>query len=99
MQTLQKTPTLIIPNATPSLDWQDYNNVLLADGTFAVSTGNTQILTVGNFNLNFSQGDVITNFIVGLKGYRGSFATTLDIYAEDGLTINDEVLISKKGNI
>ena len=23
----------------------------------------------------------------------------LDIYAEDGLTINDEVLISKKGNI
>ena len=81
-----KLPTAVTYNGTGVNGWTDANKILLVDNEFAVSTGATAILQVGNFNLNIPQGSNITNFTVKVKGYRGSFNTTLQIYAVDNTT-------------
>ncbi len=85
-QTNVQLPTTVIPNTTPGIDWLTPNNILLANDQFAVSGGSSQILTVGNFPINLVQGDTVTNIVVGVKGYRGSFNTTLQIFAVDNTT-------------
>lgn len=85
-QTNLQLPQIVIANTTPGTDWLNPNNILLADGDFAISAGSSQILTVGNFPLNLVQGDSVTNIIVAVKGYRGSFNTTLQIFAIDDTT-------------
>lgn len=100
MQTPIKTPTTIIPQTIPGTSWQDENNILLADGQFAVSGGSTQILTVGGFNLNLAQGDTINNIIFSVKGYRGNFNSTLQIFAVDdtsGVAVDYQLLPSFQG--
>lgn len=100
MQTNPILPTTVIPNSTPGIDWLTPNNILLADGDFAVSGGDTQILTVGNFQVNLSQGDTVTNIVFAVKGYRGSFDTTLQIFAVDdtsGTPVEYELLPSFQG--
>lgn len=82
-QTNAQLPTTVIPNTQPGVDWLNPNNILLSDSEFAVSGGASQVLTVGNFPINLSQGDTVTNIIFGVKGYRGSFNTTLQIFAVD----------------
>ncbi len=82
-QTDAQLPQIVIPNTTTGIDWLTPNNILLSDDQFAVSGGSSQILTVGNFPINLSQGDTVTNIIVGVKGYRGSYNTTLQIFAVD----------------
>jgi hypothetical protein len=87
MQTNLQVPTFIIPNTTPGIDWENPSNILLADSLYATATGSTQVLTVGYVgNLNLSQGDVVTNIVVAVKGYRGSFNTTLQIFYIDDTT-------------
>lgn len=79
-------PTSIIMNAPGVAGWLDPSNLFLVDGRYAISNGPANITTVGNFNLNIPQGSLITNFIVQVKGYIGSFNTTLQIYAIDDTT-------------
>lgn len=83
MNTPFQLPTSIIANGQGVNGWTNPSNILLVDGDFAVSSGSTNILEVGNFNLNIPQGSDITNFTVQVKGYRGSFNTTLQVYAVD----------------
>ena len=79
-------PTSVISNAPGVNGWLNPQNLFLVDDQYAVSTGPTNITTVGNFNLNVPQGSQITNFIVQVKGYIGSFNTTLNISAVDDTT-------------
>jgi hypothetical protein len=79
-------PTSIIANAPGVNSWINPTNIYLVDNQFTVSQGAGSILEVGNFNLNIPQGNNITNFVVQIKGYVGSFATTLQIYAVDDTT-------------
>jgi len=81
-----RLPTAVITNASGVAAWTDPNNILLVDNLFAVSGGPTNILTVGNFNHNILQGSTILNITLRVKGYRGSFNTTLNIYAVDDTT-------------
>lgn len=83
MTTSFKLPTSVIANGAGVNGWTQPNNILLFDDKYAVSAGSTNVLEVGNFNLNIPQGSDITNFTVQVKGYRGSFNTTLQIYAVD----------------
>lgn len=83
MTTSFKLPTSVISNGQGASAWADPNNVLLVDDRYAVSSGIANVLEVGNFNLNIPQGSNVTNFTVQVKGYRGSFNTTLQIYAVD----------------
>jgi hypothetical protein len=82
-QTNLVLPTTVIPNTTAGTDWLTPNNILLADSAYAISAGSSQIITVGNFPLNLVQGDSVTNIVVAVKGYRGTFNTTLQIFAID----------------
>ena len=66
-QTNYVTPQIVVPNTTPGTDWLNPNNILLVDGDFAVSSGSTQILEVGNFPINLDIGDVVTNIYVRIK--------------------------------
>ncbi len=77
------SPTTIIQNAQGVNSWSNPNNILIPNGQFAVSTGSTNILTLGNFNFNVGQDNLVSNFTVRVKGYRGSFNTTLQIIAID----------------
>lgn len=79
-------PTSIIANAPGVNSWLNPTNLFLVDNQYAVSNGPSNILVVGNFNLNVPQGSQITNFVVQVKGYIGSFATTLQISAVDDTT-------------
>lgn len=81
-----KLPTSIVANASGVAAWTDPSNILLVDDQFAVSGGPTNILTVGNFNHNIPQGSTILNITLRVKGYRGSFNTTLNLYAVDDTT-------------
>ncbi len=83
MTTPFQLPTAVISNGVGVNSWLTPNNILLVDGQYAVSAGTTNILQVGNFNLSIPQLSDITNFTVRVKGYRGSFNTTLQIYAVD----------------
>lgn len=83
METSFQLPTSIIANAPGVNGWINPNNILLVDNNFTVSGGSTNILEVGNFNLNIPQGSDITNFTIKVIGYVGSFNTTLQIYAVD----------------
>jgi len=78
-----KLPTSIIENGVGVNSWANPSNILLVDGTFASTSGSSSELTVGTFNLNIPADSTITNFTVKVKGYRGSFNTTLQIYAVD----------------
>lgn len=86
MQTPYTLPTSIIANAPGVNGWLNPTNVFVVNNNYAVSTGSSNVMTVGNFNLNIPQGSEITNFTVQIKGYCGSFATTLQIYAVDDTT-------------
>lgn len=86
MTTPFQLPTAVISNGVGVNSWLTPNNILLVDDKFAVSAGTTNILQVGNFNLSIPQLSDITNFTVRVKGYRGSFNTTLQIYAVDNTT-------------
>lgn len=86
MNTGYKLPTSIIQNAIGVNEWKDSNNILLVDDKFAYTSGSTNILTVGNFLFNIPQDNVISNFTVRVRGYRGAFNTTLQIYAVDDTT-------------
>lgn len=79
-------PTAVTYNGPGVSGWLDPSNILLVDNKFTTSSGATSVLMVGNFNLNLAQGNDITNFTVRIKGYRGSFNTTLNIYAVDNTT-------------
>lgn len=81
-----KLPTAVIANASGVAGWTDPSNILLIDAQYAVSGGPTNILTVGNFNHNIPQGSTILNITLRVKGYRGSFNTTLNLYAIDDTT-------------
>ena len=76
-------PTSIIANAPGVNGWIDPDNIFLVDNQYAVASGISNILEVGNFNLNIPQGSDITNFTVQVKGYIGSTAPNLQIYAVD----------------
>lgn len=84
-------PTTVIQNGQGVTGWQNPNNILFVDGDFAVSSGSTNILTVGQFNyVTFGNpnpgipiGSQITDITVRVTGYRGTFNTTLQIYAVD----------------
>lgn len=78
-----KLPSAVIANASGIAAWLTPNNILLADDLYAVSSGPAQIMTVGNFNHNIPQTATILNITLRVKGYRGSFNTTLDLYAVD----------------
>jgi len=83
-QTNNQVPSIVIANTLPGVDWQNPNNILFSDGTFAIATGNTQILTVSYVGkINVPVGATINNIVISVKGYRGSFNTTLQIYAID----------------
>lgn len=79
-------PTAVTYNGTGVNGWANPDNILLVDNEYAVSTGATCILQVGNFNLSIPQDSNITNFTIRIKGYRGSFNTTLQLYAIDNTT-------------
>lgn len=99
-QTNSQLPTTVIPNSTIGTDWLNPNNILLADSSFAVSGGSTQIITVGNFPINLPQGSTVTNIIFAVKGYRGTFNTTLRIFAVDntsGTDVSHELLPAFQG--
>lgn len=81
--TSYKLPTSVIQNGTGVNAWADPNNILLADGDFAVASGPASEILVGGFNISLGQLDTITNITLKVKGYRGSFNTTLAIYAVD----------------
>ncbi len=83
-QTNLKNPTIVIPNTLPGVDWQNPNNILYPDDQFATASGSTQILTVGYVGaINIPVGASIDNIVVAVKGYRGAYDTTLQIYALD----------------
>lgn len=86
MTTSYQLPTAVTYNGTGVNGWLNPNNILLVDNEYAVSGGSTNILQVGNFNLSIPQDSDITNFTIRVKGYRGSFNTTLQIYAVDNTT-------------
>lgn len=79
-------PTAVISNGSGVNGWLDPTNILLVDDQFAVASGITNVLTVGIFNLSIPQDSTITNFTMKVRGYRGSFNTTLQIYAVDNST-------------
>ncbi len=81
-----KLPTAIISNGVGVNGWQDASNIFLVDNLFATASGLTNILIVGNFNNNIPQDSLITNITVRVKGYRGTFNTTLQIFAVDNTT-------------
>lgn len=81
--TSYKLPTSVIQNGTGVNAWADPNNILLVDGDFAVASGPASEILVGGFNISLGQLDTITNITLKVKGYRGSFNTTLAIYAVD----------------
>lgn len=81
--TSYKLPTSVISNGSGVNGWVNPDNILLVDDAYAVASSPTNVLVVGNFNLNIPQDSSITNFTVQVKGYRGSFNTTLQIYAID----------------
>ncbi len=81
--TLYKLPTIVVANGTGVNAWQNSSNILLVDNEFASTSDTTAELTVGTFNLAIPDDSTITNFTVKVKGYRGSFNTTLSIYAID----------------
>jgi len=81
--TSYKLPTSVVQNGTGVNAWADPNNILLVDGDFAVASGPASEILVGGFNISLGQLDTITNITLKVKGYRGSFNTTLAIYAVD----------------
>jgi len=81
--TSYKLPTSVIQNGTGVNAWADPNNILLVDGDFAVASGPASEILVGGFNISLGQLDTITNITLKVKGYRGSYNTTLAIYAVD----------------
>lgn len=84
LQTNDQVPSIIIANTLPGMDWENPSNILFPDDQFAVAGGSTQILTVGFVGkINVPVGATVNNIIVSVKGYRGSFNTTLSIYAVD----------------
>lgn len=85
-QTLFKLPTTVVSNPPTDVGWSDPDNLLLFDDKFATSAGPTNVVTIGGFNMNLNVGDTVTNIVLGIKGYRGSFDTTLQIYAVDTTT-------------
>ena len=78
--------TAVTYNGTGVNGWTDPNNILLVNGQFAVASGVTNVLQVGIFNLNIPQDSTLTNFTIKVKGYRGSFNTTLQLYLVDNST-------------
>ncbi len=86
MTTSFQLPTAVTFNGTGVNGWTNSSNILLVDGQFTTSTGSTCVLQVGNFNLSIPQDSDITNFTVKIKGYRGNFNTTLQLYAVDNTT-------------
>jgi hypothetical protein len=78
-----KLATAVTSTNTGSTMWTDPENLLLVDDQFAVSSGPTQTVTLGNFNHNIPVGSDILNITLRVKGYRGSFNTTLNLYAVD----------------
>lgn len=86
MITQFKLPTAVTYNGLGVNGWIDPDNILLVDNEYAVATSNTNVIQVGNFNLSIPQLSDITNFNIRVKGYRGSFNTTLQIYAVDNTT-------------
>lgn len=90
ISTLYTLPQAVISNASGVAGWVNPNNILLPDSDYAVSSGPAQIMTVGNFSFanpdgsfGIPQGATILNIYIRVKGYRGSFNTTLNIYAVD----------------
>lgn len=81
-----KLPTSVIQNGTGVNAWIDPNNILLVDGDFASTSDTTAELVVGTFNLNIPVDATIDNFTIKIKGYRGSYNTTLQLYAVDTTT-------------
>ncbi len=81
-----KLATFVVPNTNNIPEWTDPTNILLSDDQYAVSAGTSQVLLCGGFNLNLPQDASITNITLQVKGYRGSFNTTLQIYAVDDST-------------
>jgi len=81
--TSYKLPASVVQNGTGVNAWADPNNILLVDGDFAVASGPASEILVGGFNISLGQLDTITNITLKVKGYRGSFNTTLAIYAVD----------------
>lgn len=81
--TTYKLPTIVVANGTGVNSWSGPSNILLVDNEFASTSDTTAELTVGTFNLSIPDDSTITNFTVKVKGYRGSFNTTLQIYAVD----------------
>ena len=79
-------PTAVTYNGTGVNGWANPDNILLVDNEYAVSTGATCVLQVGNFTLSITQDSNITNFTIRIKWYRGSFNTTLQLYAIDNTT-------------
>lgn len=81
--TSYKLPTSIIANGVGVNSWTTPNNILLVNGEFASTSNTTNEMTVGTFNLNIPDDSTITNFYIKVKGYRGAFDTSLQIYALD----------------
>lgn len=84
-------PTVVTENGTGVNGWTNPTNILLVDGDFASTSDTTAELTVGTFNLNIPADSTITNYTIKVRGYRGSFNTTLQIYAVDistGVTLS-----------
>lgn len=78
-----KLATAVTSTNTGSTAWIDPNNLLLVDDQFATSSGPTQTVTLGNFNHNIPVGSSILNITLRVRGYRGSFNTTLNLFAVD----------------
>lgn len=84
MQTNDQVPSIVIANTLSGVDWQNPDNILFSDGNFAVASDSTQILIVGYVGkINLPVGATTNNIVVSVKGYRGAFNTTLQIYAID----------------
>jgi len=84
--TSQLLPTNIVQNGVGVNTWVNPNNILLADSKFADTFDSTSVLTVGGFNPSLLATYSPVNINLQVKGYRGSFNTTLQIFAIDDST-------------